>query len=228
MTCNPSAHSNCKRAASAYSPTIEDVFSVRRLLLHFVPAELAISIVELAEYWPRVTTTREAFSGPGVIPTGGSDGEWCYSLSPPIPSDPERGIKPRRITFHLECVSECTYDSICSTFTLFHAAIIKPQDISQNIMRDPVEEYPERTVHSWNISNPKRWLVQDIAFTWPEGMREQIVWDEDDAAEGSKQGLDPLLHNLTSGDRIAVMVRGLIPGWMNCVYTITTDIHYSI
>jgi len=38
-----------------YHPRPEDVYNVRKLLLNFVPMELAVSMVEEAEYWPKAT-----------------------------------------------------------------------------------------------------------------------------------------------------------------------------
>lgn len=92
-----------------YAPSQEDVFSARRLLLQRLPAELAIAIVDLAEYWPKVTSTREAFTGPATVPSGAE--EWCYVLSPPIPSYPGLNIQPHRVTFNLEAVEKSTYHS---------------------------------------------------------------------------------------------------------------------
>lgn len=216
-------------SCSVFVPSSEDVFSVRRVLLNFLPAELVIDIVEWAEYWPKVSSTREAFSGPNTVSNSGED-EWCYLLTPPIPCDPDVKVKPRRVTFNVDCISECTYDSICSNFTQFQAAIIKPTDVSQNIMLDPLEDHPERQIHSWNITNPTRWLVQDVPSTWKAGDQHKVVLDGQSSLEQEavKSGSPLLLDGLGSGDRVAVMVRGLIPGWMNCIYTITTDIHYSI
>ncbi|KAH6909795.1 hypothetical protein BKA70DRAFT_176335 [Coprinopsis sp. MPI-PUGE-AT-0042] len=212
-----------------FTPTPDDVFAVRRTLLNFLPAELVIDIVEHAEYWPKLSSTREAFSGPSSVSVGRDLG-WCYLLSPALPSHPDVRVKPRRVAFNIECVSQCTYDSICSDYTLFEAAIIKPTDVSQNITPDPLEEHPERQIHSWNITNPTRWLIHDVPSTWKEGDRHKVVLDGQSSQEeeAAKAGSPLLLESLAPGDRVAVMVRGLIPGWMNCIYTITTDIHYSI
>lgn len=206
---------------ACYLPTVPDVFHVQHALLHFVPAELAALILEMAEYWPAVTSTREALTGPMTALS--YEAEWCYLLTPPIPSS-----KVRQITFNIESMSGCMFNSICSEYTNFAAAIIKPYDVSQNIMLDNLEDCPERQIHEWNISQPQRWLVQDIQRSWPQGHRKELVWDRDHAHEEAKTGRSPLLHRLTKGDRVAVMVRGLIPGWMNCIYNITTSVQYSI
>ncbi|TFK19773.1 hypothetical protein FA15DRAFT_659644 [Coprinopsis marcescibilis] len=233
----------------AYTPTQEDVFAVRRHLLQYLPAELAVMITEYAQYWPSVSSTREALTGPASIQTGW-DEEWCYLLSPPIPTYEGLTVKPRRVNFTISCDAECTYEGVCSGSTVFEAAVIKSNDVAQNILLEPIEVYPERQIHRWNITNPNRWLIHDIES--PEsslelGAKRQFSLgepqetvpsqlSETNAGSDSKAGPelptgtvpDTLLETLTPGDRVAVMVRGLIPGWMNCIYTITTDIQYSI
>ncbi|KAJ2912818.1 hypothetical protein MD484_g7596, partial [Candolleomyces efflorescens] len=245
--------------APSYTPSIADVFAVRRHLLHFVPAEIAVEIVELAQYWPKVSATREAFTGPASVPGIRRDGEWCYNLTPPLPFYPGATMKPREVKFTLDCAAGVTYDSICSSSTTFNAAIVKAKDLTQNILYEPLEATPERHINDWTISDPTRWLVQEVPIVWPVGSRHELLWKDDhdeselkepepvpvpvpevnstsnstptdntDAPVPSAPSPNSLLDKLSSGDRVAVMVQGMIPGWLNCVYTVTTEVFYSI
>ncbi|RXW18216.1 hypothetical protein EST38_g7639 [Candolleomyces aberdarensis] len=174
---------------SMYTPSIEDVFAVRRHLLNFVPAEIAVVIVELAEYFPKVSATREAFTGPASVPGIRRDGEWCYVLSPPLPSRPGVTMKPREVKFTLDCAAGCTYDSICSSSTTFNAAIVKAKDLTQNILYEPLEAAPERHINDWTISDPTRWLVQEVPLSWPVGSRHELAWKDvvdEDAVDNDK------------------------------------------
>lgn len=100
---------------------------------------------------------------------------------------------------------------ICSDYTLFQAAIIKSTDVSQNILLDPLEEHPERHIHNWNVSNPTRWLIHDVPPTWKEGDQHKVVLDGNSSSE--QAGSPSLLGSLEQGDRVAVMVRGLV-SWL--------------
>jgi len=203
---------------SAYVPTQSDVFAVRDFLLDFVPAEVALIIVDLAEYWPQLSATRESLSGPNSLSGVKRDDEWCYLVSPPLPYYPGTITAAREITFSIECGAACTFDKICSSYTLFNAAIVKSTDLSRKTLYEPLEANPERHVRSGMISDPSRWLVKDIPLGWAVGSREKLVWDDQES----------LLRNLASGDRVALMIKGVRPGWMNCIYDVSVDIRYSI
>ena len=92
---------------------------------------------------------------------------------------------------------------LCSSYTIFHAAVVKPQDLSQDKLLEPLEAKPERYIHSSTISDPSRYLVQDVPWAWPVGSQHKIVFDQ--SGEDTS-----LLETLASGDRVAVMVKGLV------------------
>ena len=89
-----------------FTPTPSDVLSLRHTLLHFVPLELANIIINDAEYWPVLTSSRDAFDGPALVSahTGkeerkdGKDG-WCYVVSPEVPKLDEVYVKVQRVKF---------------------------------------------------------------------------------------------------------------------------------
>ncbi|KAF5339851.1 hypothetical protein D9611_009082 [Ephemerocybe angulata] len=206
---------------ATFIPTQADVFAARRILLDFVPAELAIMIVDFAEYWPQLTSKREALSGAPSVPGVKRDGEWCYAISAPLPYFPKTITAPRQVKFTLECVAACTYDRVCANDTIFNAAIVKSKDLSKNTLYEPLEANPERHVRAATLSDPGRWLVHDVPYGWAVGSKQEITWDCT-----SKESA--LLDSLVCGDRVALMVKGMAPGWMNCIYSVTTEIRYSI
>ena len=94
------------KPTAPFTPTPSDVLSLRYTLLHFVPLELANIIINDAEYWPVLTTSRDAFDGPALVSahTGkeerkdGKDG-WCYVVSPQVPKLAETYVKVQRVKF---------------------------------------------------------------------------------------------------------------------------------
>ncbi|KAF8178933.1 hypothetical protein BJ912DRAFT_983471 [Pholiota molesta] len=75
-----------------YTP--EDIVRVQRLLLHFVPTELADAIIDLAEYWPYVGTSRNDFSTSySALEAPDSNAQWCYLVSPEVPSVERNGVR---------------------------------------------------------------------------------------------------------------------------------------
>ncbi|KAF8960750.1 hypothetical protein BDZ97DRAFT_1280660 [Flammula alnicola] len=75
-----------------YTPN--DISRVQRILLHFVPAELADAIIDLAEYWPYVGVSRNAFaSAYSALDGPDRNAQWCYLVSPRIPSLERDGVR---------------------------------------------------------------------------------------------------------------------------------------
>lgn len=139
---------------------------------------------------------------------------------------------------------------ICSSSTTFKAAIVKAKDLTQNILHEPLEATPERHINDWTISDPTRWLVQEVPTSVPVGSRHELVWKKDEVKDEvkdeevkdeevkeesrsssdsnsnsspSSNGLvanastdeapssEPsLLDKLDCGDRVAVMVQGMV------------------
>lgn len=80
--------------APNYTP--DDIARVQRVLLNFVPAELADAILDLAEYWPYIGASRNDFSTAySALEGPDQNAQWCYMVSPPIPSVERDG---RRVT----------------------------------------------------------------------------------------------------------------------------------
>ena len=89
-----------------YIPTPEDVYAVRRGLRRRVPPEIAILIVEAAQYWPKVTwqAAATARSGTGHWIFSQIDGPQCCLVTPPLSQWTglrEGSFKPRDIRFKI-------------------------------------------------------------------------------------------------------------------------------
>ncbi|KAF9537172.1 hypothetical protein CPC08DRAFT_717728, partial [Agrocybe pediades] len=63
-------------------PEVEDVYEVRRMLLRWVPAELALNITDDAEYWPCSTFAAEIDSKSSSITQ--YSGPVCCLLTPKL------------------------------------------------------------------------------------------------------------------------------------------------
>ncbi|PPQ78465.1 hypothetical protein CVT25_011860 [Psilocybe cyanescens] len=74
-----------------YTPS--DIGRVQSILLHFVPVELADAIIDMAEYWPWVAVSRNSFtSAYSALEAPDSNAQWCYIVSPKIPSIERAGV----------------------------------------------------------------------------------------------------------------------------------------
>jgi hypothetical protein len=68
-----------------YRPRPKDVLQARFALMHFVPRELADSIIDFAQYWPSVCSNMERKLD--MIANSESEAEWSYLITPPILPD---------------------------------------------------------------------------------------------------------------------------------------------
>ncbi|PBK67608.1 hypothetical protein ARMSODRAFT_318787 [Armillaria solidipes] len=81
-----------------YIPSEQDVVSVKRILITYVPYELVEEILEIAQYWPGIRGDRKR-----TVDVLGEDhpgesctrAEWCFIVAPPIP----QGAKVRAVRF---------------------------------------------------------------------------------------------------------------------------------
>ncbi|KAF8147992.1 hypothetical protein B0H34DRAFT_803135 [Crassisporium funariophilum] len=74
-----------------YTP--DDINLVQAMLLRLIPAELADAIIEMAEFWPWVGVSRNAYTAAfSALDAPDHNAQWCYLLSPPVPSVMRDGI----------------------------------------------------------------------------------------------------------------------------------------
>ena len=96
-----------------YHPSSEnEVLHLQRILMNFVPAELADLIIDYTQYWPRLASWREANPPLTIDSTSGfgsvlnPDGHQFYLITdPPIPrwreSDLKAARKVRKVVFRI-------------------------------------------------------------------------------------------------------------------------------
>lgn len=219
-----------------YTPTPTDVLSLRQTLLHFVPLELANIIINDAEYWPALTSSRDAFSGPALVSVpshtkndleereDGKDG-WCYLISPAVPRLDETYVKVQRVKFSVEVFYEtpeggCEGESTGANSWL-EATILPPSPSSPLPSFPNLEyQYPETSPTPFTPKHPERWFIQSNKSMTSERVYD-ITWDSDDSGGG-------FVDSLKSGDRVGVMCRDLYKGWVNCIYTVRVDVFHSV
>lgn len=94
----------------AYTPS--DISRVQRILLHFVPVELADAIIDLAEYWPWVAVSRNSFtSAYSALEAPDSNAQWCYLVTPKVPSIERAGVSVptvvKMVKFFIKTYESC-------------------------------------------------------------------------------------------------------------------------
>ena len=93
-----------------YAP--EDISRVQEILLRFLPPELAEAIIDLAEYWPYVGISHNSFnSAYSALDAPDADAQWCFLVSPQIPSFGRSNGSPLPTTVKMVKFFIKTYDS---------------------------------------------------------------------------------------------------------------------
>jgi len=93
------------------SPTVEDVYALRRLLLTRIPAELANVILEYAQYWPKASCSfnadgKEEDLRISATHSNGDSGTACplvtLRLRDMLPPTVESSTRVRKVHFRFE------------------------------------------------------------------------------------------------------------------------------
>jgi len=93
-----------------YAP--EDISCVQKLLLTFVPPELADIIIDLAEYWPYVGISHNSFnSAYSALAAPDMNAQWCFLVSPKVPSVKRSNGSPLPTIVKMVKFLVKTYDS---------------------------------------------------------------------------------------------------------------------
>ncbi|KAF8900743.1 hypothetical protein CPB84DRAFT_1020480 [Gymnopilus junonius] len=75
-----------------YTP--HDIHRVQRTLLHFVPAELADAILDMAEFWPYASVSRNSYtSACSALEAPDGNAQWCFLVSPKVPAIERNGAR---------------------------------------------------------------------------------------------------------------------------------------
>jgi len=122
MGSHPSTHT--------YNPTVDDVFTIRRLLLRFVPAELANIILDEAHYWPMLACTY--LPDPALVVEASSaldtDATKCCLLTPKL-GDWNKQVKEVCFTIESHDQGWCSQSGFSglSTLFFFFSVTLRPQ-----------------------------------------------------------------------------------------------------
>ena len=119
-----------------YDPTVDDVFTVRRLLLRFVPAELANIILDDAHYWPKLVCTYHpdaelVVKASSALNTNATE---CCLLTPKLgdwlPQMKDNRVSLKEVCFTIESHDQgwCSQSGFSGLSILFFFSVtIRPQ-----------------------------------------------------------------------------------------------------
>lgn len=202
-----------------HHPTEQDVFTVRGSLIELLPLELVNVILDDAEYWPMLASTRE-------VPLGvsSSSGNWCYLVTPPIPLPHEHAPIPRlrRIEFAMSSCDQgwggepgdagkfyrnvdlplLFIDSCPGTYngswTWFETAIIRTSYSRQVVppawvthAEDQPAKVKEISAVEVSVSEHTRWHVQNNVTSSSTVKDHRVIWTPDDPAPDEPARVDP-------------------------------------
>ncbi|KAJ6606884.1 hypothetical protein B0H10DRAFT_2070560 [Mycena sp. CBHHK59/15] len=241
-----------------HHPTPNDVFEVRKFLLHFIPAELANIIIDEARYWPRVIAQQEMHVDVSASASPGNNAFLCYLVTPPIPTvedleSPDVAPRVKMVRFTtLSCDQgwgglEPDRNTYNGSWTWFEAAIFRPTQPGaaqservwlRHALEGPVE-FPRIGYRSGIevknlVDGESHWQVQRNVTASNLLKEHTVVWVADDlAAEpelvNNGSGDGAGFVNLLSpGDSIAVIARAQYPGWVNRVRQVDVLVYYAV
>ncbi|KAF8915760.1 hypothetical protein CPB85DRAFT_1293170 [Mucidula mucida] len=210
-----------------YVPTENDIHRLRNLFFSAIdiPSEIIEIILDMAEYWPSVHSERfldVAVKSEGRQGSPYPMAEWCYLVSPRVPSH-ARSVKA--VTIQTESCDQGWggepehRGTRNGSWTWFEAAIIRSDDDSVennlpvDIYREGLGTYTENVV-CWTAEDPK-----DIDNDIPAGHRH---------ARGIYGREADFVDLMQGGDRVALLVMAKFPMWTNHVRQASITVHYCI
>ncbi|RDB16593.1 hypothetical protein Hypma_002824 [Hypsizygus marmoreus] len=239
------------------SPSVDDVFTARDLLLHFLPLELVYVIFDTAEYWPKISAeSMRSIDVPADHTNGNNAAAYCvvtHSIpqilcgSKPIP------LTVKRVTFSLvscdqgwggEIRTRGTYQD---SYTWFEAAIIQGSgaDVATRLMSlgamnaDVFNAKAYSRTSGAEIENPleptKRWHLQTNIQVSSVRKSHVVEWTDGDIIDDAETDAKAhgrgtgrgFIHSLAPGCGVAVVARAQYPGWTNHVESVKVEIFYS-
>ncbi|KAJ7312989.1 hypothetical protein DFH08DRAFT_658545, partial [Mycena albidolilacea] len=234
-----------------------DVFQVRRFLLHFLPPELVNTILDDAEYWPRIRSTRDRILIADASPNNNHNASLRCLLAPAFPTSAALGGPSARLRVELvqfDLVSndqgwggnpqdEGTYNG---SYTWFEAAILRPRTAPKPhgwrrwaAMLGSHRFSPTRPLFEvTDAAGRSRWLIQTNRCATRETMHHTIIWQtcgpdgglvEPRSGEelGNGDGAG-FVELLAPEDRIGIVARAKFPGWVNCVHSASVVVYYAV
>ncbi|KAJ6516901.1 hypothetical protein C8R47DRAFT_1088595 [Mycena vitilis] len=238
-----------------YCPSCpDDVFQVRRCLLDFLPPELVNTILDEAQYWPRIRCKSGAVTVHASTNSYHNASSRCL-ISPAFPTSEALGGSAARLRVKLVEIGILSHDQgwfgsphIQGTYigsnTWFEAAILRPGAIPKSQLEGwrgwslalgCTRFLPERPLYEVTNSAEKsgRWRVQTNQCGSMAPKYHTISWrtDESDPTEVEKSGSGAgagFLEALTAGDTIAIVARAMYPGWINHVRLVEIAAYYAV
>ncbi|KAJ7444608.1 hypothetical protein B0H11DRAFT_1747270 [Mycena galericulata] len=241
-----------RQPPSHYSPSSpQDVFKVRHLFLRFLPPELVNTILDDAEYWPRILAARDTSMTLTAASSPEHNAARSYLVTPPFPSIRELGgpgarLRVKRVEFYILSGDQGwsstpqyhgTYDG---SYTWFEAAIMRPGEppalrgwrrwaLTMGLIkfRRPWIEVKN------SAEDGGRWRIQTNRCAHKKLLPHTIVWavdsTEPDLKErnGSGDGAG-FIDMLAPGDCISIIARAMFPGWVNRVRSAEIVVYYAV
>lgn len=233
----------------SHNPSPADTIIARSYLVGFgLPTELALYIIDLAEYYPviRGHTCKKARAS-------ASQGEnnsaaILYAVSEPIPECPD-GVRvtPKGVKFTIRSHDQGytgergTGGTYNSSYTWFEASILRPSANDPVLPSLPYESHPKPKVNCLSsfhydlvpsTTNPSPneeacvWHIQSNLVAQNNEREHEVEWragneQESGPGEGDGKGF---LESLKQGDRVGVWARALFPAWINTVNEVAIEV----
>ncbi|KAJ7722891.1 hypothetical protein DFH07DRAFT_759734 [Mycena maculata] len=237
-----------------YPAQPNDVFEVRHVLVKFLPAELVNTILDDAQYWPRIRASRDILVTVNAARSTNNDAALCYLVTPQFPSRETLGGPGARL--RVKCVKfrilsndqgwssapqfHGTYNG---SYTWFEAAILRPGPRPElqgwrrwALAMGSTRFLPSRPLIE--VKNPHeeggRWLIQRNRCASKEPLLHTVVWvpgraeakpEEEERGRGHGSGFTDLLD---PEDRIGIVARAMYPGWINCIRSVEVVVYYAV
>ncbi|KAF8915766.1 hypothetical protein CPB85DRAFT_1432774 [Mucidula mucida] len=243
-------------ATHDYVPTEKDIHRLRNLFFSTIdiPSEIIEIIVDMAEYWPSVHSERfldVAVKSEGRQGSPYPMAEWCYLVSPRVPSH-ARSVKA--VTIQTESCDQGWggepehRGTRNGSWTWFEAAIIRLDDdsvpwwvseVENNLPVDLYREGLERSLEERNaavsceVPSPT-WIVHDVHGERRAWTTEDPKDIDNDIPPGHRHARGiygreaDFVDLMQGGDRVALLVMAKFPLWTNHVRQASITVQYSI
>ncbi|KAJ6482579.1 hypothetical protein C8R45DRAFT_1215344 [Mycena sanguinolenta] len=226
-----------------YHPsTPDDVFQVRRCLLNYLPPELVNTILDEAEYWPRIRSTRNRLLVVHASSSSDSNASLRCLVTPPFPAaqalgGPSAHLRVKLVKFDIVSNDQGwggdpqDHGSYIGSYTWFEAVILRraPQPEGRRLSpARPLFEVADQEGRS-------RWLVQTNRCATVQAETHSIVWRADgmESASGDREENGSgdgagFIGLLAPEDCIGIVARARFPGWVNCVRSVSVVVYYAV
>ncbi|KAG6830610.1 hypothetical protein H0H87_007553 [Tephrocybe sp. NHM501043] len=195
------------RSSDVTSPTDEDVFATRTLLIQFVPLELADFIIDIAQYWPCVSVRKTKHLQVTANYRTENNAAAYYLVTPHVPTRYQR-LEVKMVKFTLESCDQGwggdarTYNG---SFTWFEAGVIRGvSDSQESKLEDYFEQLGVQNEAAFNADAFSRDYAQEVVNPFEDSRRwylqcnmqvsslvrtHEIVWRRHDVVDDAAEAL---------------------------------------